>query len=120
MRSDRKVEVGDRVIATQDINLEPYATVARGETGTVARIDKENNIEIELDQIHHGLAVYRNCMVVCDHSGTDEIRDALLLVKGNVAKERACKILLQSCSQQRVLHSTASASLVSLLSAMSA
>jgi hypothetical protein len=116
MQSSRKVEVGDRVVATQDINLEPHTTVLRGECGTVARIDEEGNIDIELDEIHHGLAQFRNCIWVETHSGTDDVRAALLLVKNKDAKERACKILLQSCLPSRALHSTASASLLSLLS----
>jgi hypothetical protein len=121
MMTNRKVKMGDRVAVVSDIDLRPYATIPCGEMGTVVRIDEEGNIDVELDHIHPGLAQFRNCIWVCGHSGTDDVRNSLLITtRGEEVKERACKILLQSCSRQQALHSTVSVSLLSLLSSIAA
>jgi hypothetical protein len=57
------LKVGDRIRATDDIDLDHYAYVRRGETGTVVAIEVEAGdnaptVFIRLDNPHRGLRAY--------------------------------------------------------------
>jgi hypothetical protein len=57
------LQVGDRIRATDDIDLDHYACVQRGETGTVVAIEVEAGdnaptVFIRLDKPHRGLRAY--------------------------------------------------------------
>jgi hypothetical protein len=57
------MKVGDRIRATDDIDLDHYAYVQRGETGTVVAIEVEAGdnaptVFIRLDKPHRGLRAY--------------------------------------------------------------
>src|SRR5256885_1495434 len=108
------ITVGDRVICTRDLDFQPYATIGRGERGTVVRKDADGNIDILLDKKHPGLSLFENCIWMTRDSSTDEVRDALLVIDADTCecKEcRACKIRFLSACSPQVLHSTASATL---------
>jgi uncharacterized protein YuzE len=59
------LKVGDRIRATDDIDLDHHAYVERGETGTVVAIEVEAGdnaptVFIRLDKPHWGLRAYDN------------------------------------------------------------
>ena len=59
------LKIGDRITATDDIDLDHHAYVERGETGTVVAIEVEAGdnaptVFIRLDKSHCGLRAYDN------------------------------------------------------------
>jgi hypothetical protein len=68
---------GTRVRVLRELNLQPYANVPPGITGTITYVNAETGVvEVTLDQVVDGLHQWHNCLLLTAFE-TDDILEGL-------------------------------------------
>ncbi len=60
-------EVNDRVQFSEELQIDGFDRVAKGEMGWVEAVGADGGVWIQLDQVHPALASWQNCVYLPAH-----------------------------------------------------